>query len=92
MLKPGPANTYVLLDERQDSINDGYFVVEMDGYPDPDTTELIDYPASYHGRAEGLSFADGHAEIHKWVDPDTTPPLTRDLSRKKDPETKTLSG
>ena len=90
MLKPGPANTYVLLDERQDSINDGYFVVEMDGYPDPNTTELIDYPASYHGRAGGLSFADGHAEIHRWVDPDTMPPLTRDLSRKKDPGNKDI--
>jgi prepilin-type processing-associated H-X9-DG protein len=28
-------------------------------------------PAIYHNGAGGLSFADGHAEIRKWVDPDT---------------------
>ena len=63
MLNPGPVNTFVLLDERHDLINDGYFVVEMDGYPNLASTQLIDYPASYHGNAGGFSFADGHAEI-----------------------------
>jgi prepilin-type processing-associated H-X9-DG protein len=29
----------------------------------------------YHNKANGFSFADGHAEIKKWRDPDTTPPL-----------------
>jgi prepilin-type processing-associated H-X9-DG protein len=28
-------------------------------------------PAIYHNGASGLSFADGHAEIRKWVDRDT---------------------
>jgi prepilin-type N-terminal cleavage/methylation domain-containing protein/prepilin-type processing-associated H-X9-DG protein len=76
MLRPGPALTFVLLDERQDSINDGYFVTEMDGYPKLASTKLVDYPASYHNGAAGFSFADGHSEIHKWRDPRTTPPLT----------------
>ena len=31
MVDPGPSNTIVLLDEREDSINDGYFVVDMAG-------------------------------------------------------------
>jgi len=36
---------------------------------------LIDYPAGYHNAAGGLSFADGHAEIHKWLSKNTyTPP------------------
>jgi prepilin-type processing-associated H-X9-DG protein len=26
------------------------------------------YPASYHNRAAGISFADGHSEIRKWLD------------------------
>jgi prepilin-type processing-associated H-X9-DG protein len=26
----------------------------------------IDFPAVYHNGAGGLSFADGHAEVHKW--------------------------
>jgi prepilin-type processing-associated H-X9-DG protein len=28
-------------------------------------------PANYHNGACGFSFADGHAEIKKWKDPDT---------------------
>jgi len=72
---PGPTMTYVLLDEREDSINDGFFVVVMDGFPDRAKTSMIDWPAAYHNRAGGFSFADGHAEIRRWVDPRTIPPL-----------------
>jgi prepilin-type processing-associated H-X9-DG protein len=79
MLNPGPAMTFVLLDERQDSINDGYFVTEMDGYPSLASTKLVDYPASYHNNAAGFSFADGHSEIHKWRDGRTIPPMTTTL-------------
>ncbi len=75
MLHPGPAMTFVILDERQDSINDGYFVTQMDGYPDASKTTIIDYPASYHGGAGGFVFADGHSEIRKWKNKDTMPPL-----------------
>ncbi len=65
-----PAMMFVFLDEREDSINNGWFV------SDPDTPyELIDYPASYHGNACGFSFADGHSEIHKWQDSRTMPAL-----------------
>jgi prepilin-type N-terminal cleavage/methylation domain-containing protein/prepilin-type processing-associated H-X9-DG protein len=32
-------------------------------------TTWVDIPASYHNRAGGISFADGHAEIKKWRDP-----------------------
>jgi prepilin-type N-terminal cleavage/methylation domain-containing protein/prepilin-type processing-associated H-X9-DG protein len=65
-----PATTFVFLDEREDSINDGWFATN------PDVRyNIIDYPASYHGGAGGLSFADGHSEIHKWRDPRTTPTL-----------------
>ncbi len=76
MLRPGPAMTFVLLDERQDSINDGYFVTEMDGYPNLPSTRIVDYPGSYHNGAAGFSFADGHSEIHRWRDPRTIPPLS----------------
>ena len=75
MVKPGPANTFVLLEEREDSINDGFFVVKMDGYPNAASTIMVDYPASYHNRAAAFSFADGHSEIHRWLDPRTTPVL-----------------
>jgi|ERR1041385_1329052 prepilin-type N-terminal cleavage/methylation domain-containing protein/prepilin-type processing-associated H-X9-DG protein len=65
-----PAMMFVFLDEREDGINDGWFA------SDPDTLwQIIDYPASYHNRAAGFSFADGHSEIHKWLDPRTMPPI-----------------
>jgi prepilin-type N-terminal cleavage/methylation domain-containing protein/prepilin-type processing-associated H-X9-DG protein len=57
-----PANSWITLDEQADSINDGFFTVPHN----PDPTEWGDTPASYHNGACGFSFADGHAEIHKW--------------------------
>ncbi|HKS35631.1 MAG TPA: hypothetical protein VJW76_00475, partial [Verrucomicrobiae bacterium] len=39
------------------------------------SARIIDYPASYHNGAAGLSFADGHAEIKKWLDARTRPPV-----------------
>ena len=77
MIRPGPADTFVLLEEREDSINDGFFVVSMDGYPDVKKTVMVDFPAGYHGGAAGFSFADGHSEIHKWRDPRTVPVLKK---------------
>ena len=59
---PPPASVWVFIDEREDSINDGFFGL----WPNSDT--VIDCPASYHNGSGGLSFADGHAEIHKWRD------------------------
>jgi len=69
MVRPGPAMTFVLLDERQDSINDGFFVVQMTGFTgSPNAAEeVVDYPASYHNQACGFGFGDGHSEIHKWT-------------------------
>ena len=76
MIDPGPSQTFVLIDEREDSINDGFFVVDMTGYPDqPGQRQRVDFPASYHNRAAGLSFADGHAEIHRWRDSRTIPDI-----------------
>jgi prepilin-type N-terminal cleavage/methylation domain-containing protein/prepilin-type processing-associated H-X9-DG protein len=68
MLRPGPANTIVMLDERHESINDGLFLIMMDGYPTSSPDGLVDFPAIYHAGASGIAFADGHSEIHKWRD------------------------
>jgi prepilin-type N-terminal cleavage/methylation domain-containing protein/prepilin-type processing-associated H-X9-DG protein len=61
-----PASIFVTLDEHPDSINDGCF-----WNPPDKNTEWSDLPASYHNGAAGFSFADGHAEIHRWVSSDT---------------------
>jgi prepilin-type N-terminal cleavage/methylation domain-containing protein len=65
---PGPGKTIVFLDEREDSINDGMFVVDMMTYP-TSTATIVDFPASYHGGAGGFSFSDGHSELKKWHNP-----------------------
>lgn len=77
LVDPGPAMTWVLLDEHPDSMNDGFFCIDMNGYPNPSQAKLPDVPASYHNGAGGLAFADGHAEIRKWQDPRTKPPVRR---------------
>jgi prepilin-type N-terminal cleavage/methylation domain-containing protein/prepilin-type processing-associated H-X9-DG protein len=75
---PGPSSTWVFLDEREDSINDGEFVVSMNGYPSAaNQWTMVDFPASYHNRACGFAFADGHSEIRKWVDNRTYPQLNK---------------
>lgn len=74
---PGPSITWVLVDEHPDSMNDGFFCIDMNGYPDPKLAKLPDVPASFHNNACGFAFADGHSEIKKWTDPRTTPPVLR---------------
>ena len=65
-----PVYKFVTLEEREDSINDGWYAT------DPDTLyQIVDYSADYHNFATGFSFADGHAEVHKWKDHRTTPVL-----------------
>jgi prepilin-type N-terminal cleavage/methylation domain-containing protein len=76
-IDPGPANTFVFLDEREDSINDAFWVTDMTGYPNPASTKIVDYPASYHNNAGGFSFGDGHSEIRKWRDARTYPKLKK---------------
>jgi prepilin-type N-terminal cleavage/methylation domain-containing protein/prepilin-type processing-associated H-X9-DG protein len=59
---PGASMTFVTLDEREDSINDGTFFVRVNNL-----ASIIDIPASYHNGAAGFCFADGHSEIHRWL-------------------------
>lgn len=73
---PGPAGTFLLLDMREDSIDWGNFATDMTGWPDqPDMTGFYDLPGSYHHRAGGFSFVDGHSEIKRWMDGRTMPPI-----------------
>jgi prepilin-type N-terminal cleavage/methylation domain-containing protein/prepilin-type processing-associated H-X9-DG protein len=73
IINPGPAMCYVLLDEHPDSLNAGGFANMM--VENAAAARIIDFPASYHNGAGGISFADGHAEIRKWVDPRTRAPV-----------------
>lgn len=61
------------MDEKDDSIDDGWFRVDTGGYNgngtvNPANTKVANLPAIYHNNCSSFSFADGHAEIHKWHD------------------------
>ena len=78
MIDPSPSTSWVLVDEREDSIDEGYFAVDMTGAPDqPQRIKFVNFPASYHNNAAGFMFADGHAEIKKWIDTRTSPPMVK---------------
>jgi prepilin-type N-terminal cleavage/methylation domain-containing protein/prepilin-type processing-associated H-X9-DG protein len=74
IVEPSPSRAWVLVDEHPDGINDGWLAVRM--YTDG-RAYWRDLPASYHNGACGFSFADGHSEIKKWVEPSTLVPISR---------------
>ena len=65
---PSPANLWLLTDENADSVNDAAFAFEMpQGAND---CMWIDMPGKRHGGvSNGFNFADGHSEIHHWLEP-----------------------
>ncbi len=71
----GPAKIWTLIDEDAYSLNDGGFAVGMN------TAEWIDWPATYHNNGCAFSFADGHSEVHRWVD-GTTKVIGGNVARK----------
>ena len=68
---PTPSMLWVFWDEHPDSINDGWSMVGID------PNNWTDLAASYHGGAGGLGFADGHAEVRKWVEKSTLVPVLK---------------
>ncbi len=62
LTKPGPSMTWIIMDENPATINDGTIAISMC------QSILVDFPAQYHNGGAGISFADGHAEVHKWLD------------------------
>ena len=58
---PGPSDVWVLSDEHPDSIDDG--ILYSANYA---VSSLVEVPGNQHGGACGVTFADGHSEIHRW--------------------------
>lgn len=77
--RPGPANTFMYLDEDAKSLNDGAFATV--GPSLQQDYQMIDWPGTYHNMACGFAFADGHSEIHKWQDARTAIPKNGTASR-----------
>jgi len=67
IVNPSPSDELVFIDERDDSIDDGYFAINMVA------SEIVNFPASYHGGTGGATFADGHSVIHRWISPQLQP-------------------
>jgi prepilin-type N-terminal cleavage/methylation domain-containing protein/prepilin-type processing-associated H-X9-DG protein len=63
--RPPPVQAFVFIDESMYTIDDGYFAVLVN----EDTWQ--NYPAVRHNGTTGISFADGHSELHKWIEPST---------------------
>lgn len=66
-----PSDLFVFIDEHPQSINDGCIVIN----PSTPTRWQDDLPASYHNGACGISFADGHSEVHSWRQATTKVPV-----------------
>jgi prepilin-type processing-associated H-X9-DG protein len=64
---PGPSAVYVLIEEHENSINDSHFLPFKDLHQFGNPVWL-DAPAGRHGNAAGLAYADGHSDIHRWID------------------------
>lgn len=65
---PLPSEIFVFVEEHPDSINDGYFINQF--Y----LSKWIDLPASDHNGAAPFAFADGHAQMRRWVNASTKQP------------------
>jgi prepilin-type N-terminal cleavage/methylation domain-containing protein/prepilin-type processing-associated H-X9-DG protein len=70
---PGAAQASLFIDEQSDptpalsSIDDGYYAIELSG-KGPGWRNI---PASRHGNGGQFSFADGHVQRLKWLEPTT---------------------
>jgi prepilin-type N-terminal cleavage/methylation domain-containing protein len=66
LIRPSPAMAWIFCDENMYSLNDGFLQMGLNSHDYPDV------PAAYHGgNGNCFTFADGHAEAHKWVWPGT---------------------
>jgi prepilin-type processing-associated H-X9-DG protein len=74
IVRPGPSQAFVFVDEHQNSISqNGFFVSDPDkllifGTP---LWTWITFPATRHNNGATISFADGHAEKWRWKEANT---------------------
>lgn len=68
------SRVFLFLDEHEDSINDGYFLI---GNISTMSYGFSDHPSARHARGANLVYADGHSEKRKWRDKRTFQPITR---------------
>ena len=57
------SDALVFVDERDDSVDDGFFGLDMVN------NTIRNIPSTFHGGSGAVTFADGHAELHRWRSP-----------------------
>ncbi|HTL56643.1 MAG TPA: prepilin-type N-terminal cleavage/methylation domain-containing protein [Candidatus Limnocylindrales bacterium] len=62
----GPDHIWLIQDEHEASIDDGWFLVTMD-----DSRPFANYPATRHSNAYDSNFADGHVALTRLLDPES---------------------
>lgn len=67
IIAPVPSSLFVLAEEDPDSVNDACFSFGMQ------SPVWFDLPGGQHEKSGLLAFADGHAEVHRWMDARTIP-------------------
>ncbi len=76
-----PAMTWYIIDENENTINDGFFLVDMTGQ-----SAFKDMPATRHDRGYVLAFLDGHSEIYKLIDGRTRYPQPNNINLPPNPD------
>jgi prepilin-type N-terminal cleavage/methylation domain-containing protein/prepilin-type processing-associated H-X9-DG protein len=66
--RPGPSRAFVFVDEHENSIQQSTFCISTYNYNifGAPPWAWVSFPATRHGQAATLTFADGHAEAWRW--------------------------
>ncbi|HWY30283.1 MAG TPA: prepilin-type N-terminal cleavage/methylation domain-containing protein [Candidatus Acidoferrum sp.] len=64
-----PSDTWVFIDENENSINDAAFANIMTSQTGAPVTQVSveDTPSGRHAGSTGMSFSDGHSIVHHWL-------------------------
>ena len=74
---PGPSDCWVVMDEHPSSDDDAtFFVNPADASSTTSDNSFTELPASMHGNASGVVYADGHSDVHRWLGGVDQPPVT----------------
>jgi prepilin-type N-terminal cleavage/methylation domain-containing protein/prepilin-type processing-associated H-X9-DG protein len=74
MTEAGVAMAMIFLDEHPGSIQGQEFYVDMRGFETGRPEMIVSYPGRYHNDGANVTFADGHSETKRWLDPRTLGP------------------
>jgi prepilin-type N-terminal cleavage/methylation domain-containing protein len=69
VIAPGPSDLFVFTEEDPDTKNNPDFAFHMPVNPSGADYYWVDMPTKWHDNGQAFGFADGHCEIHHWLNP-----------------------